>query len=166
MHYYRKAMSPLIAAVLLMVVVVGIGAVVTGIVRNQVTSDKQVIERTTTDIDCSTQVEIVVPTVNDDFLICVGSDYVNFTVENSGSIQVDDLQVKIFGADGFTSNDSVMANGLEVGQVYINDSIGFASAETGAIEEVHLIPRKKVTGESNKIFCSEAMLRFADVSTC
>ena len=39
----KKAISPLIASVLLIVVVVGIGAVVTGIVRNYVTENKQTI---------------------------------------------------------------------------------------------------------------------------
>jgi len=160
----KKGLSPLIASVLLIVVVVGIGAVVTGIVRNYVSENKQVIEKTSTDTDCSTQVEIEVPTINDDFMICLGTNTVNFTIENTGSMFVDEFQVKVFGDTGFDDVDGVLPDGLAPGQV--NTSVVVSHAAVGNVQEVLIVPKKKVTGSSNKIFCSEAQLRFAGIDTC
>lgn len=163
----KKGMSPLIAAVLLMVVVVGIGAVVTGIVRSQVTTDKQTIERKSTDVECSTQIVISVPTYNDDFRLCVDETnrYVNFTVENTGSMTVDEFQIKVFGATGFAENDSIIPSGLAPGQAESNYA-AYYDTDVGNVEQVLIVPKKKVTGESSKIFCSEAQLRFVDISDC
>jgi FlaG/FlaF family flagellin (archaellin) len=162
----KKGLSPLIAAVLLIVVVVGIGAVVTGIVRNQITADKQTIERTSTDVECSTNVEIDVPTYLDDFRICLGSDYVNFTIENTGSMTVDEFQMKVFGDAGFAQNDTLISTGLEPGQTEANYIAYYDDTSVGTVEQVMIVPKKKVTGETNKVFCSEAQLKFVDISDC
>ncbi|MBN1544415.1 hypothetical protein JW898_03045 [Candidatus Woesearchaeota archaeon] len=160
----KKGLSPLIASVLLIVVVVGIGAVVTGIVRNYISENKQVIEKTSTDTDCSTQVEVEVPRINDDFLICLGVNTVNFTIENTGSMFVDEFQVKVFGDAGFDDADGVLPEGLAPGQV--NSSVIVSHAAVGNVQEVYIIPKKKVTGSANKIYCSDAQLRFADIADC
>jgi len=162
----KKAVSPLIAAVLLIVVTVGIGAVVTGIVRSQVTSDKQTIEKTSTDVDCSTLVQINVPVYNDQFRICNSSTTINFTLENTGSIDIDDLQVKVYGDAGFDDIDNVLPSGLAPGQT--NISVNASYSGVGTIAEVHLIPKKKVSAAANKIYCGEAALKFSatDLHDC
>ncbi|MBW2972321.1 hypothetical protein KY359_04765 [Candidatus Woesearchaeota archaeon] len=163
----KKGLSPLIAAVLLIVVVVGIGAVVTGMVREQVTQDKQTIQKTSTDIDCSTQVVINVPTFNDDFLICLGATgYVTATIENTGSLEVDELQLKVFGDAGFYDNDSITGSSIAPGQVLSNFIMDYDAGVVGNVQEVLIIPKKKVTGSSHKIYCGEAQLRFADIEPC
>jgi flagellin-like protein len=165
----KKGVSPLIAAVLLIVVTVGIGAVVTGIIRSQVTSDKQTIEKTSTDVDCSTQVQINVPVYNDQFRICYTAENtgtVNFTLENIGSMEIDDLQVKVYGETGFTDADNVLPTGLAPGQT--NISVLASYTAVGTLQEIHIVPKKKVTAAANKIYCGEAALKFAktDLNTC
>ncbi|MBN1544417.1 hypothetical protein JW898_03055, partial [Candidatus Woesearchaeota archaeon] len=95
----KRGLSPLIAAVLLIVVVVGIGAVVTGIVRNYVTENKQTITEKASDMKCGVEVMINVPVVADEFRICndTVAGNITFTLENSGSATIDELQVKFFG---------------------------------------------------------------------
>ncbi len=161
----KKGLSPLIAAVLLIVVVVGIGAVVTGIVRGYISENKQTIEKTSTDVECSTNVEINVPTYMDDFMICIGSNYVNFTIENTGSMFVDEFQLKVFGDTGFAQNDSIITQGLAPGQAVSNYE-AYYTPSVGNVEQVLIVPKKKITGESNQIFCSEAQLKFVDISLC
>jgi FlaG/FlaF family flagellin (archaellin) len=163
----KKGLSPLIAAVLLIVVVVGIGAIVMNIVRGQVTSNKQIIERTSTDIECSTLMQITVPVYDDDFLMCIDStnNVTNFTLENIGSIDVDNLQVKVFGDTGFDDIDDVLPSGLAPGQVNNTISVGYAGS-VGTVEEIFIIPKKSVSGMSNKIYCTEAQLKFVDIASC
>jgi FlaG/FlaF family flagellin (archaellin) len=163
----KKGVSALIASVLMIVVVVGIGAVVTGIVRNYVMENKQTIEKTATDVQCSTQVQINVPTYNDAYRICNKSNMVNFTLENTGSMAIDNLQVKVFGSTGMVDVNNVMPTGLAPGQANttLNATYG---AGIGTLEEVRIIPMKKVTASANQIYCNEAALKFAstDIPSC
>ncbi len=154
----------------MIVVVVGLGAVITGIIRNYVSDNKQVIERTATDVDCATQVQILVPKFNDAFMICHNASTYNisFTLENTGSMAVDELQVKVFGEDGFQDFDGLMPNGLAPGQVQTNLNVTYTVATVGAIQQVQIIPKKKVEASANKIYCSESGLTFSvsDISPC
>jgi len=151
----------------MIVVVVGLGAIITGIVRNYVSDNRQVIEKTATDVECSTQVQISVPTYNDAFRICNQSNSINFTLENTGSMLVDDIQVKVFGTAGFKDVNDVMPSGLAPGQVNMSLSAQY-DASVGALQEVHIIPVKKVTASTNRIYCNEAALKFSssDISPC
>ncbi|MBW2964454.1 hypothetical protein KY363_03255 [Candidatus Woesearchaeota archaeon] len=167
----RKGLSPLIAAVLLIVVVVGIGAVVTGIVRNYVTENKQTITEKASDMKCGVEVSLNVPTVNDQLLVCNGSSYVDVTLENTGSAAIDDIQLKVFGASGFAANDTAWTSNTTLG------TTSFASGDTqqlrlyyagtiGELQQIKIVPRVKVVGRSDKAYCTDAALTFSDFVGC
>jgi len=162
----KKGVEPLIAAVLLIVVTVGIGAVVVGIIRGYVTENKEVITKTATDVQCSTNVQIIVPTYNDAFRICNSSTNINFTLENTGSLAVDELQVKVFGEDGISVSDGIMTEGLAPGQTKTAIVVNYSG--TGALQQVIIVPKKKVAADTNRIYCNEAALKFSssDISSC
>ncbi|MFC1741945.1 hypothetical protein ACFL3V_05395 [Nanoarchaeota archaeon] len=161
----KKAVSPLIAAVLLIVIVVGIGAVVTGIVRTKVTEDMQKMDKLATDVECSTLVQFNVPDYNSEYMICYGADYVNVTLENMGTVNIEEFQMKFFGSDSFATNDSFLTGGLGKGQI-ASQEIVYYSGSIGTLQEVYIIPKKKVTGTNNRIFCHEAQLKFNNVNPC
>jgi FlaG/FlaF family flagellin (archaellin) len=169
----KKGLSPLIAAVLLIVVVVGIGAVVTGIVRNYVTENKQVITEKASDMKCGIEVTINVPTVDDELRIChndteVSSEkMVRFTLENAGSATIDDLQVKYFGTSGFEADDTVLTDAgltLEPGDTQ-EFFANYTAAPVGTLQQVKIVPRVKVVGRSDKAYCTDAALTFTDFVT-
>ncbi len=165
----RKGLSPLIAAVLLIVVVVGIGAVVTGIVRNYVTENKQTITEKASDMKCGVEVSINVPTVADELRICNHSSKMEFTVENSGSAAIDDMQVKIFGTGGFDANDTAWIDekqgSFEPGDTQTLNTT-FDSTKVGTIQQVKIVPRVKVVGRTEKAYCTDAALTFTDFPSC
>jgi len=171
----KKGLSPLIAAVLLIVVVVGIGAVVTGIVRNYVTENKQTITEKASDMKCGIEVDVTVPTVADVLRIChdTGNNVINFTLENSGSATLDDMQVKFFGTSGFAANDTVIT------ETTLQDTDGsfdagnteeflveYSAATVGTLQQVKIVPRVKVVGRSEKAYCTDAALTFTDFVIC
>ncbi len=169
----KKGLSPLIAAVLLIVVVVGIGAVVTGIVRNYVTENKQVITEKSSDMKCGVEVAINVPVVADALRICNDTSVGNitFTLENSGSATIDELQLKFFGGSGFDAQDESLAlNGIS-GGIAAGDtkeiSVHYDDLKTGLpLQQVKIVPRVKVVGRSEKAYCTDAALTFTDISDC
>jgi len=165
----KRGLSPLIAAVLLIVVVVGIGAVVTGIVRNYVTENKQTITEKASDMKCGVEVMINVPTVGDEFRICRNEtgtpDYLNFTLENTGSATIDELQVKFFGASGFSANDEALGGvAFDAGDTR-SFTVEYNTTTIGAFQQVKIVPRVKVVGRSAKAFCTDAGLTFTDVQS-
>lgn len=172
----KKGLSPLIAAVLLIVVVVGIGAVVTGIVRNYVTENKQTITEKASDMKCGVEVSVNVPTVGDALRICHDetNDVVNFTLENSGSATIDALQVKFFGTAGFQSLDDISGNGVLQGTwgtgfdsgATLMFNASYSAAEIGILQQVRIVPRVKVVGRSDKAYCTDAALTYTDFVTC
>lgn len=165
----KKAVSPLIAAVLLIVVTVGIGAVVTGIVRNYVTENKQTVTEKASDIKCGVEVAINVPTVADALRICRANDSlsIEFTLENSGSTTIDQLQVKFFGSTAFNNTDAVFTgsniSNFQQGNTWV---INVTNANVGDLQEVKIVPRVKVVGRSEYAYCTDAALTFSDVSVC
>jgi FlaG/FlaF family flagellin (archaellin) len=167
----KKGVEPLIAAVLLIVVVVGIGAVVTGIVRNYVTENKQTITEKASDMKCGVEVMINVPTVADELRICynASSKFVKFTLENAGSSAIDQLQVKFFTDAGFAALDTVLnstlQNNYQPGSTYVFNVTNTAS---GTLQQIKIVPRVKVVGRSEYAFCTDAALTFTDVqnTTC
>ncbi|MBW2972318.1 hypothetical protein KY359_04750 [Candidatus Woesearchaeota archaeon] len=169
----KKGLSPLIAAVLLIVVVVGIGAVVTGIVRNYVTENKQTITEKASDMKCGVEVSVNVPVVADEFRLCNDSvnSNITFTLENSGSATIDELQVKFFGGSGFDSQDEALAlnglsGGFDAGSTQ-EISVHYDTAKTGApLQQVKIVPRVKVVGRSDKAYCTDAALTFTDLTDC
>jgi FlaG/FlaF family flagellin (archaellin) len=165
----KKGLSPLIAAVLLIVVVVGIGAVVTGIVRNYVTENKQVITEKASDMKCGIEVSINIPTVADELRICntsIGGDpAIQFTLENSGSATIDDMQVKFFGTSGFEANDTVITDYAYTFDAGNTESFNVTYSVAG-LQQVKLVPRVKVVGRSDKAYCTDAALSFEDISQC
>jgi len=167
----KKGVEPLIAAVLLIVVVVGIGAVVTGIVRNYVTENKQTILEKASDMKCGVEVGINIPTVADVLRICrdTGNTSIAFTLENAGSATIDQLQVKFFGAGGFGANDAVFigsnVSNFQPGNTWVFN-VSKPAAATGALEQVKIVPRVKVVGRSEYAYCTDAALTFTDISPC
>ncbi|MBW2996938.1 hypothetical protein KY349_01205 [Candidatus Woesearchaeota archaeon] len=171
MRRSKKGLSPLIAAVLLIVVVVGIGAVVTGIVRNYVTEGKQTITEKASDMKCGVEISIDVPVVADELRICNWSNKIQFTLDNSGSSDIDDLQVKVFGTAGFDANDTAWTDSptqtavFETGDTVILN-ITFDDTAVGDIQQVKIVPRVRVVGRTDKAYCTDASLTFADFLSC
>lgn len=173
MRFTKKGLSPLIAAVLLIVVVVGIGAVVTGIVRNYVTDNKQTITEKASDMKCGVEVDLTVPVVNEVLKMCHNStaNYIKFTIENTGTAVVDDLQVKFFGASGFETNDTVGTNtpsfgsdGMAIGET-LEFNMTYTAGTVGTLQQINIVPRVKVTGRSTKAYCTDSSLTFTDFET-
>ena len=93
----------------------------------------------------------------------------NFTLENSGSSVIDQLQVKFFGSGGFGANDTVLigdnVSNFQPGNTWMF-IIAKPAAASGTLEQVKIVPRVKVVGRSEYAYCTDAALTFTDVPDC
>jgi hypothetical protein len=155
----------LIAAVLLIVVVVGIGAVVTSIVRSLVTENQETIRDTSVEMKCSRDVNVEAIVLDGIYQVCKGTDYVTAVIENIGGEEIDDFQIRIFTASGIFKNESVSADDpLSPGEAQeVNTTFtGFTAAD---ILQVSFTPKLK-KGAGQYVFCSDVSLKFEEILDC
>jgi FlaG/FlaF family flagellin (archaellin) len=160
----KKALSPLIAAVLLIVVVVGIGAVVTGMVRNLVSENKETIDTKSDEMTCSRDVVISIVDIDGEPQICEGVGYINFILENSGAVDIDDFQLMVFGTTGIYRNESISASDtLTQGEAQEFNG-NFSSV--GTTEQVKIVPKLRKSRQSGYHFCNDVALTYEDLDAC
>jgi FlaG/FlaF family flagellin (archaellin) len=160
----KRAVEPLIAAVLLIVITVGIGAVVVGIVRNYIGENKAQIEGKSSEIACSRDVVLDVLEIDGVPQICNTSNYINIVMENQGT-QIDDMQLMVMGESGLYTNSSILTSAFTQGQT-IEVNAGFNPAGLGPILQVKFVPKLKRPGSTTFNFCSDVALKFEDLKSC
>ncbi|NQU79664.1 hypothetical protein HQ545_07905 [Candidatus Woesearchaeota archaeon] len=159
--FSKKGISPLIAAVLLIVIVVTIGAVVLAMVRHYISEGESDVVVGSEAIKCGRDVGISFVMVNDNYQICnsthededLGALY--FIVENTGAVDILDLQVRALGTDGILQNDSVLNDTLMMGGT-TEVNITYDPEDVGKFRQVKLVPRINLPGIQEHAFCSDA----------
>jgi flagellin-like protein len=163
-HENRKAISPLIATVILLVVTVGIGAVVTSMVRNYAQENKNTIDTKGAESACSRDVLVEIVTIDQVTQVCKGTGYIDFILENRGA-NIDDFKLMVFGATGFATNDS-LNNGTFAKGSSKEINFTYNPAGIGTIQEIKLVPKLKVPAKTSYFYCSEAALSFEGMEDC
>ncbi len=160
----KRALSPLIAAVLLIVVVVGIGAVVTGIVRDLVSSNQKTISGKDDEMACSRDVDVDVIMIDGALQFCEESGNIIVAVVENKGIGIDDFQMTVLGDAGIFKNDSVMpSETLAPGEA---KELRSPYSGVGDVEIVKFVPMLKKTGSSGHHFCSEVALTTEVLPAC
>ncbi|NQU79662.1 hypothetical protein HQ545_07895 [Candidatus Woesearchaeota archaeon] len=164
MRRSKKGLSPLIAAVLLIVVVVSIGAIVTGIVRGMISENKQTVSSKSGEISCSRDVMVTILQIDDQPQICVESGYVYAILENTGSKAVDDFQLVVMGSTGVFRNESISASDrFTIGEA---QEFNASYSSVGNLEQVKLVPKIKKAGSSGYHFCSDVAVVYSGLTGC
>ncbi|MBW2996937.1 hypothetical protein KY349_01200 [Candidatus Woesearchaeota archaeon] len=161
----KKALSPLIAAVLLIVVVVGIGAVVVGMTRGMVSDNQDTISQTDDRMSCSRDVVIQILKLDRDPQICKGSNYINVVIENIGTVDIEDFQLLTYGTTGVYNNESIGAGTLSKGGA-LELNATYDTAQVGTLQQAKFIPKLKKSGATGYHFCSEVALKYEDINDC
>ncbi|MBW2966864.1 hypothetical protein KY362_00090 [Candidatus Woesearchaeota archaeon] len=160
----KKALSPLIAAVLLIVIVVGIGAVVMGIVRGFVTENKETMEKKSDALSCSRDVNIDLVTIDGIAQICKDSNYIYAIVENVGATEVDDFQLVVMATSGFYSNDSISVSITEGSAGELNGT--FVGVSQADILQAKFVPKLRESRGSGYHYCSEVSVMYEGLQDC
>lgn len=164
MLHSKKALSPLIAAVLLIVIVVGIGAVVMGIVRGFVSENKATMQSKADSMSCSRDVNVNLVDIDGVWQMCKGPDYIYAIVDNAGAIDVDDFQLVVMATSGFYSNDSISTSISQGASVELNGTFkGVAQAD---ILQAKFVPKLKQSGATGYHYCSDVAVKYEGIQDC
>lgn len=164
-YFQKKAVSPLIATVVLLVVVVGVGAVVTGMIRGYITESKQKTDESAALTSCSTELDIDTVIINEDIQVCKNSTHIEFMIENRAG-EIDDFQVSIYSSDNIVQNTSVLSSSESLAQGETKlFSATYSGMSASDIVEVHLIPKLR-SPQGTMLVCNDVALKIKNPRDC
>ncbi len=165
----KKGVSPLIAAVLLVVIVVVLGAAVMSLFQNYVKEGEKQVTVGKESIKCGRDVGIGWVLVNNDYQVCNASAEdddmasLNLMIENTGSMDILDAQVRIVGSHGIITNNSVLNSSLGIGQSALIN-MTYDPEVLGEFRQVKVVPRINLPGITEHAFCSDSGISLSEIS--
>ncbi len=166
----KKAISPLIAAVLLVVVTVSIGAAVFALVQNYMGSGKKTISEKTEEIRCGRDVGITMELFNNTYLCNASADKndeasFNMIINNVGSRKVDQVQLRVIGSRMVFNNISILDNAMQLGDsIVIN--VTYNPEDLGTFRSAQVIPRITIPGVTDYAFCTDNAWNIGAMNQC
>ncbi len=167
----NKAVSPLIATVLLIAFAVALGAVVMNWGRGYVEDTANIArERSDTEVKCASEVGIGIVEIESVPQICyndtgAANNTINFIIENKKSKDVEKLQVRMIGAGtrvpltvDMGDNSNLTTNEAK----YLN--ITYIEATFGLPQQVRITPYIKVGG--TEVACPATAAIETDIKSC
>ena len=161
----KKAVSPLIATVLLIVVVVGVGAIITSIARTYISDSKEQTVKTSGKIKCSTSPDIDFTVLGDEPQYCKNSTHIQFMIDDKAG-EILDFQLKVFSATDLFTNDSLMPSGpsMKQGDTRLF-TVPYSGIPESDITEIQVIPKLK-DQMGRWAYCSSVALKANILPTC
>ena len=151
----KKAVSPLIATVLLIAFAVALGAVVMNWGSDYVKSTaKSTGAKSDADIRCATETDLSIVEIDGTQKLCYNSanKQIEFIIENRANTNADSMQVTVFGADSITR--ALFNETLAKGDVK-KLTLSYDKAVNGTIQQVRFVPYIKVRDITEPVLCSK-----------
>lgn len=160
----RKAVSPLIATVLLIAFAVALGAVVMNWGRGYVDSTTDFAQKKSdTEIRCSMDIGIKFIEFNDEKQVCLdnGTDTINFTVQNTGTVTIHGVKIQAIGNSSIVDHD--INTTMPIAGI-LKDHINYSLSGNGSLKQIRFTPMIKVEGV--KVLCAQNALVKEDTGIC
>ncbi|RLE37460.1 hypothetical protein DRJ17_06545 [Candidatus Woesearchaeota archaeon] len=166
MRIRKKAVSPLIATVLLIAFAVALGAVVMNWGRSYVETTAEYAERgSDIQILCSRDINLkVVDGVENSLCYNDTEKQINFMLENAGTIDIEGLQVTVIGASDIDTTDLDNAT-IEIGHIK-RFNVNYNNDTMGEILEIKFVPMIETTTTQTSVPCANSPLRKTDITEC
>jgi len=158
----KKAVSPLIATVLLVMIVVSIGAAVMVVIQGLTEEQLQNVETQSDLIACGSEVSVGLVEIDNEYRICKNiTDWtdgrITLLMENTGLKQITGFKFIVYGYDGFNSTTYTGEN-LDKGELQgFRFNFGGVGANNTRFSRVEINPQ--ITGKET-VTCKEPNLQF------
>ena len=161
----KKGVSPLIATVLLIAFAVALGAVVMNWGRGYVEDTAEFASKTSSrEVQCSTEIDLEIIKIGGKKQVCVdnGTNTVNFTIQNSGSVEVKGIRIQAIG--NTSSIASLVMNESFETAVPKRKYMNYSYTGNGSVSQVRFTPLIEV--DEAKVWCAQNVLKVEDVTIC
>lgn len=166
----KRGVSPIIAAVLLVVITIAIGATTMAFIRGLSDQNLASAQEKSAKIKCGTDVKVEVLSISSDYKICDTFESLNVTLKNTGSIDIKYFELTVLGdgTDGYMVNNSnTSASKFEKNSISKFNIAFTNNSALGTPAEYVLSP--VIQGEPGQdIICSDSPIKWDadDVSSC
>lgn len=166
----KKAVSPLIATVLLIAFAVALGAVVMNWGSDYVKKTaKSTGEKSDADIKCTTDTYLKIISIGGTPQICLRNtttpERVEFTIENGPNVALEGLVVSVIG--NLSINTTTITQTIAKSQVIkLNVSYDSTATGFGLIKQVRFAPKMKIEDIKDAVTCSKSALVQEDIYVC
>ncbi|MBR9675743.1 hypothetical protein GOV05_01910 [Candidatus Woesearchaeota archaeon] len=163
---YKRGVSPIIAAVLLVVITIAIGATTMAFIRSLSDQNLATAEEKSTRIRCGTDISLDVLAIGNAYKICKFDDppnggYIELTLQNIGSTTIKGFRLIVLGngTDEFTTSENKTMN-FQVNELKkINMSYTDPGGNLGDAQEYKLEPIIQGT-PGQDVYCSDSALSY------
>jgi flagellin-like protein len=159
----KRGVSPLIATVLLVMIVVSIGAAVMMVIRGISDDQLDKIQISAKEIQCGTDVKPKVFDVGGIYKYCFARNETNqslrIMLENDGTINIEDWKLTVVGSSMFETNESIYG-GLTKGEIKIISFGINKSTHLDSFQKIRILPIIKGSGADPLLVCKEPMLEW------
>lgn len=160
----KRAVSPLIATVLLIAFAVALGAVVMNWGSKYVDQTaRDAGQKSSTDIKCVSEPSLEIYEINKNPKLCFNNktNVIDFVVQNTGSIKVEGIQLNILGNK--TQKFVEINSSVNIGR-FQKFNITYDKTTYGEVDSIEFQPKIKVGGKD--ILCVKSSLVKTDVPLC
>jgi flagellin-like protein len=154
----KKAVSPLIATVLLIAFAVALGALVMN--WGKTYTEEQMSYTTTKsneELECELNVELDIKEIDGQpqIFYSSSSNTLTFILENKGRKDIDSIRIRITGQDGNDINTTDITDSkIEAGGLYR----GSVEYTDNNIDQIEFIPKLNTTGSTEPTLCTRNVL--------
>ncbi|MFH1510941.1 MAG: archaellin/type IV pilin N-terminal domain-containing protein [Candidatus Woesearchaeota archaeon] len=158
----KKAMSPLVATVVLIAFAIGLGTVVMSFGSTYYENSKFSSKAYNESILCQ-PISLQLFSVRDEQQICLVEKGIKFVLVNNANNQIDGVQMWVVGESIFVTD--VTNKTFQPGYP-LEGMVSYDSEKYGAIRNVQFIPRVKVPGTEETFFCFDKAVTADEVRYC
>ena len=164
----KKAVSPLIATVLLIAFAIALGAVVMNWGSDYVKKTvKSTGEKSDVDIKCSTDTYLRIISIGGTPQLCLRNsttpERVEFTIENGPNTRLEGIVVTVIG--NLSINKTTIVQTIAKSEA-VKLNVSYDTATFGIIKQVRFAPQMKVEEIKDSITCSKNALAHEDIYVC
>lgn len=174
MHYNKKAVSPLIATVLLIAFAVALGAVVMnwgkGYIEGQTLEAE---EKSSAETMCSIDVDLELVKIGGEKKICYTSANstqnasLDFMLENRGTIDIEGIALSVIGDIGAENILTLDSEKMTIGAIFSKKNVIYHNTTVGNdLQQIIFKPYVDVKGTVGKTLCSKGSLVIEDIDAC
>ena len=163
----KRGVSPLIATVLLVMIVVSIGAAVMLVIRGISDDNLEKVNLKTAEINCGTDVDLEILAIGTDYQICkdeytTENGVLATIMTNKGSVDVEDFKLTVIGPAGIFE-DPTQTLSIEKDETKALN-FSFNGSETGGVRQVRITPIISGVAGQAQVACIDVALTWSNDS--
>jgi len=157
----KRAISPLIATVLLIVLSVGMGVAVMSWGEEYIEAKAEFVQGVQETVTSCDLVQLSIIKISGVEQMCLAETTVKGLIDNGPDADVQDIHARLLGANGVYVDESILDTPLPRGSA---SPVAFSVGDIGAISQIKFTPKTLIAGK--QVVCSKQAIVAENIRKC